>query len=461
MPATQTPGQYAVSQQSQVAVPATQNAVEYSGQQHQDFVQSAPTIQSQDGGLIYNPRYLRGPKPCFNCGEPGHNFEFCLGPRRLWQLWSLKKVLVNNKKCIMGARKFPTCLPEISIGTGNKLNKTTVGSENESGLSPERAIASSQFSLRGHDFPDPINLSVVSDEMNKLHGEMIKSSSQILNETLDAHDITHLVRILEEPLSLSSEWEPDLDDVCHFNLLAINEDTISEAEKCSDSELEEEFAPLLEPVVEKTKIVSSAKILHQAAFLPPILQGSPPTETSRIPVSVWVFGVKLQAILDTGSELLYINAKIYEDIRNLASGNLQDDQTKKGVFLANHSTCKMSNIGATGIVEHEIVVKPGAQPVRVKPYRRSPVVNQELNKQIDVWYDVKFNNVRRRPMDFLDWKNVDDQLYFHRPDPLKEIVGDESQWKKVLKDHEVLEVLKDTMRSQMLVTLDEIGCTSA
>ncbi|CAG5093181.1 Protein of unknown function [Cotesia congregata] len=76
---------------------------------------------------------------------------------------------------------------------------------------------------------------------------MIKSSSQILNETLDAHDITHLVRILEDPLSLSSEWEPDLNDVCHFNLLANNEDTNSEIEQNSDSELEEEFTPLLEP----------------------------------------------------------------------------------------------------------------------------------------------------------------------------------------------------------------------
>lgn len=75
-------------------------------------------------------------------------------------------------------------------------------------------------------------------------------------------------------------------------------------------------------------------------------------------------------------------------------------------------------------------------------------VKERLNKaeflhiQTLSWYDVKFNNVRRRPKDFLDWKIVDDQLYFRRPDPLKEIVGDESQWKKVLKDHEVLEVLK-------------------
>ncbi|KAH0562382.1 hypothetical protein KQX54_000120, partial [Cotesia glomerata] len=236
--------------------------------------------------------------------------------------------------------------------------------------------------------------------------------------------------------------------------------------------------------------------------------GSPPEKTSRIPISVWIFGVRLNGILDTGSERSYINEKVYEDIKHLAAGELQDDQTKKGVLLANHSTCKsrggapfiiqigsvageqylsvlpdlgyslvlgmdfatrfevqidcknctwkfsdspevflfqpincheksaqlcamselqetklkefleaelgrfgeVSNLGATEIIQHEIVLKPGTQP--------------ETSKN------------------FPDWKILEDRLYYRRPDPLKEILGDEEEWKKVLRDHEVPETLR-------------------
>lgn len=41
------------------------------------------------------------------------------------------------------------------------------------------------------------------------------------------------------------------------------------------------------------------------------------------------------------------------------------------------------NQGLIDLVRHEIILKPGAEPVRVRPYRRSAVVSAELNKQID------------------------------------------------------------------------------
>ncbi|KAH0556463.1 hypothetical protein KQX54_000713 [Cotesia glomerata] len=47
--------------------------------------------------------------------------------------------------------------------------------------------------------------------------------------------------------------------------------------------------------------------------------GSPPEKRQRIPISVWIFGVRLNGILDTGSERSYINEKVYEDIKHLAA----------------------------------------------------------------------------------------------------------------------------------------------
>ncbi|XP_053598028.1 retrovirus-related Pol polyprotein from transposon 297 [Microplitis demolitor] len=229
----------------------------------------------------------------------------------------------------------------------------------------------------------------------------------------------------------------------------------------------------------------SAAIKYRLAERKVFVHGSgprPPEFTARIPVSLWIFGIKLNGILDTGSERSYINAKVYEDIREYASGELRPDETqKRGVLLANHTLCKslggapfiiqidsvageqylsviedlgysvvlgmdfalqfgviinskdrtwqfsgnnevhpfefisckenatkcssmsadqeldfknfielemkkfegMPNQGLTNIIEHEIVLKPDANPVRIKPYRRSPVINEELNRQID------------------------------------------------------------------------------
>lgn len=49
-----------------------------------------------------------------------------------------------------------------------------------------------------------------------------------------------------------------------------------------------------------------------------------------------------------------------------------------------------TNPGLTNVVEHEIVLKPNVNPVRIKPFRRSPVVNEELNRQIDELLEKQF-----------------------------------------------------------------------
>ncbi|XP_044588780.1 uncharacterized protein LOC123267929 [Cotesia glomerata] len=62
--------------------------------------------------------------------------------------------------------------------------------------------------------------------------------------------------------------------------------------------------------------------------------------------------------------------------------------------------------------------------------------------QTSNWYDIKFNNVRKHPKNFPDWKTLDDHLYYRRPDLVEEILGDEEEWKKVRKDHKVPETLR-------------------
>ncbi|CAD6234146.1 GSCOCG00012365001-RA-CDS, partial [Cotesia congregata] len=65
-----------------------------------------------------------------------------------------------------------------------------------------------------------------------------------------------------------------------------------------------------------------------------------------------------------------------------------------------------------------------------------------LQLQLADWYEKKLNYVRRNPENFPDWRIVDDRLNYHRPDPLKSIVRDDTAWKLVLKDSEVPEILK-------------------
>ncbi|KAH0549789.1 hypothetical protein KQX54_014170 [Cotesia glomerata] len=181
-------------------------------------------------------------------------------------------------------------------------------------------------------------------------------------------EVLRVVALLED---LPSDLSDDFLHSCIIDL-QLHSDENSEPEQASDSEWEDEVETLCEPAVSQPAVPTNTNKPLQASFIPHILQGkplaasfihklaarrifkpgngSPPEKTLRIPISVWIFGVRLHGILDTGSERSYINEKVYEDIKHLAVGELQDDQTKKGVLLANHSTCK-SRGGAPFIIQ--------------------------------------------------------------------------------------------------------------
>ncbi|CAG5109343.1 Protein of unknown function [Cotesia congregata] len=68
-----------------------------------------------------------------------------------------------------------------------------------------------------------------------------------------------------------------------------------------------------------------------------------------------------------------------------------------------------------------------------EPAVPQPAVPTDTNKP---------SQASKHPKNFPDWKILEDHLCYRRPDPLKEILGDEDEWKRVLRDHEVPETLK-------------------
>ncbi|CAG5102971.1 Protein of unknown function [Cotesia congregata] len=293
---------------------------------------------------------------------------------------------------------------------------------------------------------------------------------------LCSEEVLRVIALLEDPASDPSD---DLLDPCIFALEQHSDDN-SEPEQASDSEWEDEVETLCEP---------TELCFYHIYYKPG--NGSPPEKTSRIPISVWIFGVKLQGILDAGSERSYINEKVYEDIKHLAAGELQDDQTKEGVLLAYHSTCK-SRGGAPFIIQVGSVA--GEQYLSVLPdLGYSLVLGMDFATKFEVQIDCKnstwkfsdspevflfqpincheksahlcamselqevklkhFLETELRKFDEVsnlgaikiiqhEIKILEDLLYYRRPDPLKEILGDEDEWKKVLTDHKVPETLR-------------------
>lgn len=66
-----------------------------------------------------------------------------------------------------------------------------------------------------------------------------------------------------------------------------------------------------------------ASFIHRIASRTAFIPGTgphAPVITARIPVSLWVFGVQVEGIIDTGSERSYINSRIYEKVYELSSG---------------------------------------------------------------------------------------------------------------------------------------------
>ncbi|CAG5079603.1 Protein of unknown function [Cotesia congregata] len=165
---------------------------------------------------------------------------------------------------------------------------------------------------------------------------------------------------------------------------------------------------------------------------------------------------------------------MYEDIQELASGKLRADETlKRGILLANHTECK-SQGGAPFIIQ--IASVAGEQYLSVLNDLSHPIVlGMDFALQFGVIIDSKTRTWRfsgspefypfelvsckerssdcaeitseqdqdsqeflrgENPENFPDWRIVDDRLNYHRPDPLKSIVRDDTAWKLVLKDSE-------------------------
>ncbi|CAG5093215.1 Protein of unknown function [Cotesia congregata] len=70
-----------------------------------------------------------------------------------------------------------------------------------------------------------------------------------------------------------------------------------------------------------------------------------------------------------------------------------------------------------------------------EPAVPEPAVTTNINKP---------SQASKHPKNFPDWKILEDHLYYRRPDPLKEILGDEEEWKKRLDElrHKIESVMR-------------------
>ncbi|KAH0534799.1 hypothetical protein KQX54_008588 [Cotesia glomerata] len=344
----------------------------------------------------------------------------------------------EGRSVIEVAREFPACLPEQNTSQGNNLNNSEIDTRlDKPSCGPERGKANNMFVLDNCKIDTRLDKPTVGPERDETDNMLVsdnieyntrldkptvgpgrgKSTNLFDSDTEDniqekhqvtppcSEEVLRIITLLENPPSDLS------DDFLNSRIFALEQHSSenSEPEQASDSEWEDEVETLCEPTVSQPAVTTNTNKPSQASFLPHSLQdnplnasfirklasrrifkpgnGSPPEKTSRIPISVWIFGVRLNGILDTGSERSYINEKVYEDIKHLAAGELQDDQTKKGVLLANHSTCK-SRGGAPFIIQIGSVA--GEQYLSVLPdLGYSLVLGMDFATRFEVQIDCK------------------------------------------------------------------------
>ncbi|KAH0534986.1 hypothetical protein KQX54_011336 [Cotesia glomerata] len=387
------------------------------------FAQPAPQVVNQTQNVdnigYQSIPYPRGARPCFNCGIPGHMFEVCDNPRReVCNLcYGIGHTRHNcNMVIIMPENQQPrtTERPGEPKAQANPSSSQDNASEKLSSVSEEFSPLNQSEDEQEVQDPD-LNITRVEEKQADsltvplvplLEGAFSLSeivdqiNSSVTDEDQALQLLTQAVQMLENPLLPADEVRVESLNTNNKILLGqLNTDDDQDDEDEWEEEVDPGFEPtesvpvpperVLDPVPDSPEQADrpTPTAVARQAFIPRIFQGCPlptaiqrrlasrrkfisgtgpqaPTVTARIPVSIWIFGVKLNGILDTGSERSYINAKVYEDIKEYASGELRSDQTKRGILLANHTLCQSAG-GAPFIIQNGSVA--GEQYFSVLP----------------------------------------------------------------------------------------------
>lgn len=109
---------------------------------------------------------------------------------------------------------------------------------------------------------------------------------------------------------------------------------------------------------------------------------------------------------------------------------------------------------AMELIAHKVTIEHRAGTVNEAPdaLSRLPFYEKEENVNISLissnknkfsyWYDKKLQQVIKHPDAYPYWCVKEENLYFLRPDKYEKTLSEENQWKKVLKDTEIIDCFK-------------------
>ncbi|CAG5079546.1 Protein of unknown function [Cotesia congregata] len=204
------------------------------------------------------------------------------------------------------------------------------------------------------DFIEEVFNNFGTKELTNLSATTICQSVKLLDETRFDHEVEDIGpdELIEpsavdnvkayyicglEPLDelQEEEWEPEVDSGIETDFDEPDFRIIPPLSRCS--------------ALSKTFHASGmlrgkglpAHFINRLTPCPPYIPKTESKLTARIPVSLWVFGVQVNGIIDTGSERSYLNTETFEQIQEYGTSDLhQDDTAKRGVLLANNTSCK-------------------------------------------------------------------------------------------------------------------------
>ncbi|KAH0549714.1 hypothetical protein KQX54_012932 [Cotesia glomerata] len=312
----------------------------------------------------YRPQSPRFPRLCHNCGLLGHFLDVCINPRQN---------ICNNCIEIGHTRKNCPLLLKVNRSRSSQDNPSSSEQCNDPRTENERkthlhlsrvprpltSTATFTVSIDTGNFNQRI--SWVEDDQ---HGYQTVARTPPWTENQPAI-LQHGLRVFDDPGNQENN-EP----------VIFKEDELDPGFKVENNKtrLWSQNTGLGGWISDQHAPNNTLETSSRAAFIPRIPQSDslsmkvnsklaerkvfisgpgprPPIVTAKIPMSLWIFGVTLNGILDTGSERSYINSKIHDDLKELASGELRTDETQeRGVVLANHTECK-SRGGAPFIIQ--------------------------------------------------------------------------------------------------------------